>query len=1062
MGSTAWYNWTAPSSSPVNIDTFGSDFDTVLAIYTGNSVGALTLLACNDDYIGPSRPSLIRFTPSAGTTYRIQVGGYLGAAGNIIVNHSINATLLVGTAADNLNADGALSLREALMVSNGSFMCSGLVGAEIAAAPGCSGSGSNLIHFLPSPLPPSTTIVISSALPNILSGEIISGLGTGITIDGVNNSLNCFTILGGQDRIHGLTIRRCARGIQLLTNDPNNLIGVAVLAAQGNTLVQNGAGVHIEGTGQTEVYGNYIGTTAGGNVGFGNSNGIELTDTVFQIVGNGLNPNVISGNTNAGVWIGGGASFNTVSGNLIGTNPAGTAALGNATGVLIQQTSPTVLGNQSSFNTIVGNTISGNTGDGVRIEGKFTGQNTIKSNRIGVNPDGTAALPNGNDGVELRFTSNNAIGGSGIGEGNVISGNVANGVNIASNNQALSSSDVPKAIPDLSTITSNLSVSGGFPIVDLTVTLNITHTYDSDLAIYLIPPTGPAIELSTNNGGSADNYTNTTFDDEALTPVTGGSAPFNGVYRPETALSQLDGLNPAGTWRLQVADQAGADVGTLNSWSLHFRDGNNAISGNFIGTSQDGYSAIPNDQGVRIFYSQANLIGGVGQYQRNVISGNTGNGINVEDDNATDNQVFGNYIGTNRDGNSPLPNLYGVRVGGSRNKIGLSGSNAYNVISGNSIGILFSGAGSTQNVVQNNYIGVRSDGATALPNTLPGICLCGDIGGQTIGGTDPSAHNYIMRNSQEGIYVASPNNLILANDIRYNGENGVYIESFGNQVGSASALYPNYISDNGGDGVQVNGVSSTGNRIRANSIYSNAGLGINNINGGNTELAPPAVTTAGYGTVGGTACANCSVDVFRDDTNEGEGFVYLGTVNADGAGNWTFAGTIDGPRVTATATNAGNNTSEFSSTFACGDPDGDLRPTCNDNCPYWSNAAQNLPPWPLPAGDADCDGFPDTHPTSLKAAETTIGTDPVRHCSYTPTVGDETGIPAGWPADFNDNQLVNGSDWVSFNPRFGARSDGTPGQGGFPYNIRWDLNANGLINGADMLQLNPFMFNRCA
>jgi hypothetical protein len=143
------------------------------------------------------------------------------------------------------------------------------------------------------------------------------------------------------------------------------------------------------------------------------------------------------------------------------------------------------------------------------------------------------------------------------------------------------------------------------------------------------------------------------------------------------------------------------------------------------------------------------------------------------------------------------------------------------------------------------------------------------------------------------------------------------------------------------------------------------------------------------------------------------------------------------------------------------DSDGDAIEDASDNCPNWANPAQNLPPWPLPAGDADCDGFPDTVATALKAAETTIGTDPLRHCDPQPGANDDP-PPDAWPPDFNDNQLVNGSDWVSFNPRFGARSDGTPGQGGFPYNIRWDLNANGLINGADMLQLNPFMFNRCA
>ena len=127
------------------------------------------------------------------------------------------------------------------------------------------------------------------------------------------------------------------------------------------------------------------------------------------------------------------------------------------------------------------------------------------------------------------------------------------------------------AIPDNNTtgIYSNIVVSGVFSMANLTsVTINITHTYDADLDIYLVDPYGSIYELSTDNGGSGDNYTNTVFSNSAVTNITSGSAPFTGSYKPEQQLPV--GLEPNGTWRLNVIDDAGSDVGTLNSWSITF------------------------------------------------------------------------------------------------------------------------------------------------------------------------------------------------------------------------------------------------------------------------------------------------------------------------------------------------------------------------------------------------------------------------------------------------------------------------------------------------------------
>ncbi len=84
-GSSVWWNWTAPTSSPVTITTNGSDFDTVLAVYTGDSVSDLTEVASDDDS-GQEVESLVTFQAVEGTNYKIAVDGFLGEQGNIVLD----------------------------------------------------------------------------------------------------------------------------------------------------------------------------------------------------------------------------------------------------------------------------------------------------------------------------------------------------------------------------------------------------------------------------------------------------------------------------------------------------------------------------------------------------------------------------------------------------------------------------------------------------------------------------------------------------------------------------------------------------------------------------------------------------------------------------------------------------------------------------------------------------------------------------------------------------------------------------------------------------------------
>jgi hypothetical protein len=84
-GSSVWYNWTAPNTGQAVIDTIGSDFNTLLGVYTNTAVTNLSLVASNDN-AGSALTSRVIFDAVSNTTYRIALDGYNGASGTGIVN----------------------------------------------------------------------------------------------------------------------------------------------------------------------------------------------------------------------------------------------------------------------------------------------------------------------------------------------------------------------------------------------------------------------------------------------------------------------------------------------------------------------------------------------------------------------------------------------------------------------------------------------------------------------------------------------------------------------------------------------------------------------------------------------------------------------------------------------------------------------------------------------------------------------------------------------------------------------------------------------------------------
>ena len=132
------------------------------------------------------------------------------------------------------------------------------------------------------------------------------------------------------------------------------------------------------------------------------------------------------------------------------------------------------------------------------------------------------------------------------------------------------SGTLPKPINDLSNVYDTILVMTDGILLDLDVQLDITHTYTGDVEVYLIGPGGTEIKLSVGNGGSGNNFTGTTFDDEATIHISAGSAPFTGSYIPDEALSTFDDIGLIGNWVLRVYDNAMNDQGVLNNWCLNF------------------------------------------------------------------------------------------------------------------------------------------------------------------------------------------------------------------------------------------------------------------------------------------------------------------------------------------------------------------------------------------------------------------------------------------------------------------------------------------------------------
>ena len=311
-----------------------------------------------------------------------------------------------------------------------------------------------------------TSTVTDDALQNT---NATGGLNTvlKIVLNGVNaGGTSGLVILAGDSTVRGLAINRFGeQGINLTTSGGNTIEGNFVgTNVTGTAVAENGFsgifmtsgdnviggttpaarnlssgnffhGVEISGSDAIGnlVQGNLIGTNAAGTASLSGTTsfGIFITEGASDNIIGGTTPgarNVVAGNILTGILIRD-SSGTRIEGNYLGTDVTGTAALGNNDGVALENSTNNTIGGTAPG---AGNLLSGNRDDGASIFGSGSTGNLVQGNLVGTDVSGTAALPNGDNGLTLSgAATGNTIGGTTPEARNIISGAVDNGVDIS-------------------------------------------------------------------------------------------------------------------------------------------------------------------------------------------------------------------------------------------------------------------------------------------------------------------------------------------------------------------------------------------------------------------------------------------------------------------------------------------------------------------------------------------------------------------------------------------------------------------------------------------------------
>jgi hypothetical protein len=456
--------------------------------------------------------------------------------------------------------------------------------------------------------------------------NVISGNGGGITVNGSTNN----TIQGnfiGMKPDGTAPLGNTSSGIRIIDSSGNTMGGV--IAGAGNVIAANFRGIAIEGIPSTGnfVQGNFIGTNSAGTVGLGNSqDGILLSGGAANNTIGGSSSaarNVISSN-GGGIAITNGAKKIIIQGNYIGTNPAGTAPLGNTSGGIraISSSGNTIGGVAAGAGNVIAASFRGITLEGVGSTGNF-----IQGNFIGTNSMGATNLGNNQEGVLLSDNaSNNSIGGTTSAARNVITGN-GGGIAITSgaNTNKIEGNFIgtnPAGTAAPGNVSIGVRIIGGFGNKvggNVAGAGNLISGNDRGVSIEYPESTGNYVQgnlIGTDVGGT----------------IGLGNKQAEGILIYNAPDNQIGGVAVAAR-NVISANKIGIIIFGATATG-------NKVLGNYIGTKADGTSPLGNDSaGVYITSAFNNTIGGMTPDAGNVIAFNkpygvfigsgTGNGIRL-------------------------------------------------------------------------------------------------------------------------------------------------------------------------------------------------------------------------------------------------------------------------------------------------------------------------------------------------------------------------------------------------------------------------------------------------
>ncbi len=797
----------------------------------------------------------------AGEQYHVYVGSgalrtlilnnYIGtnATGNTSVSAFFESVVIfgsltrLGAAGDGNVIGGGANTGAVVVVGDGNLIEANRIGIGADGTTNIAGTGNGIYV---------TTGVNGTAIGGIGAGNIIANS----TSDGIYIDTALLTTITAN------WIGLAPDGITAAGNGNDGIENHGTTTTiTGNVIADSGAhGINLPDSIGTTIVGNTIGLNATATAVLPNFlDGIEAGESGVVIGGGGVNRNIISGNVRSGIDVLGTASNAIIRGNLIGTNAAGAAGLGNGEyGIHVLGANALIGGTVAGM----GNVVASSASHGIFINGGNAA--TLQGNLVGLDPAGTAALPNV-IGVAVQIGDGVTIGGSVAGARNVISGNTSNGITLFSTTNAVISGNY---------IGTNAAGSGAIANGGSGVLLNGATT----------------ITIGGTTAGAGNVISGNSFwgIDDALSTAL-------------VIAGNVIGMNATGTARVPnsnggiVINSDGAVIGGpavaarnyISGNGLLFPSGQNVlvegtadgtlIQNNFVGLGIDGDTAIVNSgDGIRSVGTNTNIL-------NNVVSGNgNGRGINIAGLTGAGTIIRGNIVGLNAAGTAARENYYGVSVTPGNVAIGGLAAGEGNVISGNNqAGLELSG----DNSVLGNIVGLNAAGTAGIPN-LTGLVISGS--NNVIGSA--GGENHIGHNTNHGIAVIGGiRNRITRNSIHDNGLLGIDLFPPG--------VTPNDTQD------PDEGPNHLQNYPVPNTAY---------LQGGTATIS---------GTLNSTPITTFSLEFFSD-TNPiatAEGRTYLGawTVTTDPLGNAPFvfspvSAPPAGASLTATATPPDDSTSEFS------------------------------------------------------------------------------------------------------------------------------------------------------